>query len=93
MQRRSWVCLGAVGWLLTTPACSGDTTHSGSAGNGTGGESPGPTTVQPGIGAVPLDNLAHEMIQRLGGPCTTAEECYSNRCTNGVCVAPQDCAG
>jgi len=62
VKMRKLVCSSALGWLLALASCSGDTTHSGSPGNGTGGGSPGPVpTVQPGTGAVSLDSLAHEL--------------------------------
>jgi hypothetical protein len=30
--------------------------------------------------------------QRIGGTCETNGDCFSNVCTNSVCVAPQDCS-
>ena len=31
-------------------------------------------------------------IQRIGGACASVSDCYSNVCTNGLCVAPSDCS-
>ena len=31
-------------------------------------------------------------IQRIGGPCSNDGDCYSDVCTNSVCVAPKDCS-
>ena len=30
--------------------------------------------------------------QHIGGPCENSDDCYSNVCTNSICVAPQDCS-
>jgi hypothetical protein len=38
------------------------------------------------------DGTKCAMTQRIGGPCSTGVDCYSDRCAGGVCVVPEDYA-
>ncbi len=81
MRTRTIFCLGALGWLFTVYGCGGDSTPSGSAGNGTGG---GAGSVQPGTGPVALDSLAREMTITM---CNLMARCFSPALLTGYSAA------